>query len=200
MWHHQNWDLGISLGLFTDEISLPRAFLLYKQVDSSMTLWTCQIQEVEMTKRPLGRLQSLCRCCCSVAWSCMTLLPQGLQYSSLPVLHYLPELTQTHFHWVSGATQPPSPLLPSSPPAFNLFQQQGLFQWVNSSHEVPKGLSIYQIWASFSELKICKKSIPTFPVETCTFLSLNTDIGGWPWGRWILPHRGPKASNSIFYI
>ena len=36
---------------------------------------------------------------------------------------------------------PPShPLSSPSPPAFNLFQHQGLFQWVNSSHHVAKVL------------------------------------------------------------
>ena len=40
-----------------------------------------------------------------------------------PVLHYLPELAQTHAHWVSDAIQPSHPL--SSPsPAFNLSQYQ----------------------------------------------------------------------------
>ena len=32
----------------------------------------------------------------------------------------------------------PHPLSPPSPPAFNLSQHQGLFQWVSSSHQVPK--------------------------------------------------------------
>ena len=32
-----------------------------------------------------------------------------------PVLHYLPERVQIHVHWVSDATQPSNPLLPSSP-------------------------------------------------------------------------------------
>ena len=32
--------------------------------------------------------------------------------------------------------QPSHPLLSPSPPAFNLFQHQGLFQWVSSSHQV----------------------------------------------------------------
>ena len=44
------------------------------------------------------------------------------------VLHYLPELSQTHVHRVSDAIQPSHPLLPLSPPAFNLPQHQGLFQ------------------------------------------------------------------------
>ena len=45
-----------------------------------------------------------------------------------PVLHYLPELAQTHVHWVGDAIQPSHPLSPPSPPAFNLSQHQGLFQ------------------------------------------------------------------------
>ena len=53
-----------------------------------------------------------------------------------PVLHYLLELAQTHFHWVSDAIQPSHPLSPPSPPAFNLFQYQGLFQWVSYLHQV----------------------------------------------------------------
>ena len=48
----------------------------------------------------------------------------------LPVHHQFQEFTQTHVHWLSNAIQPPHPLLSPSPPAFNLSQQQGLFQWV----------------------------------------------------------------------
>ena len=46
------------------------------------------------------------------------------------VLHHLPELAQTHVHWVDDAIQPSHPLSPSSPPALSLSQHQGLFQWV----------------------------------------------------------------------
>ena len=59
----------------------------------------------------------------------------------LPVLHYLPECAQTHIRWVSDAIQPSHPLSPPSP-AFNLAQHQGLFQWVNSSHQVAKVLEL----------------------------------------------------------
>ena len=48
------------------------------------------------------------------------------------VLHYLPEFAQTHVHWAGDAIQPSHPLSPSSPPALNLSQHQGLFQWVSS--------------------------------------------------------------------
>ena len=55
-----------------------------------------------------------------------------------PVHHQLLELAHTHVHWVSDAIQPSHPLSAPSPPAFNLSQQQGLFQWVSSSHQVTK--------------------------------------------------------------
>ena len=57
-----------------------------------------------------------------------------------PVHHQLPELAQTHAHWVSDAIQPSYPLSSFSLPAFNLSQHQGLFKWVTSSHQVVKVL------------------------------------------------------------
>ena len=54
------------------------------------------------------------------------------------VLHYLPESVQTHTHWVYDAIQPSWPLSSPSSPALNLFQHQGLFKWVSSSHQVAK--------------------------------------------------------------
>ena len=57
-----------------------------------------------------------------------------------PVHHPLPELTQTHDHHVSDAIQPSHHLSSPSPPAFNLSQHQGLFQWVGSLHQVAKVL------------------------------------------------------------
>ena len=56
----------------------------------------------------------------------------------LPVHHQLPESTQTHVHLVGDAIQPSHPLSSPSPPAFNLSQHQGLFQWVTSSHQVAR--------------------------------------------------------------
>ena len=41
--------------------------------------------------------------------------------------------TQTHVHWLGDAIQPSHPLLSPSPPAFNLSQHQGLFQWVRTA-------------------------------------------------------------------
>ena len=65
----------------------------------------------------------------------------------LPVHHQLPELTQTHAHWVSDAIQPSHPLSPPSPPDPNPSQHQGVFQWVNLSHKVAKVLASASVLA-----------------------------------------------------
>ena len=86
----------------------------------------------------------------SVAQSCPTLCdPMNCSTPGLPVHHQLLELTQTHVHRVSDAIQPSNPLLSPSPPAPNPFQHQGLFQWVNSSHEVAKVLEFQPQHQSF---------------------------------------------------
>ena len=72
-----------------------------------------------------------------------------LSTPGFPVLHHLPELAQTHVHWVSDAIQPFHPLSSHSPPAFNLFQPKGLFQWVCSSREVAKVLEFQLQHQSF---------------------------------------------------
>ena len=81
-----------------------------------------------------------------VTQSCLTVCyPMNRSTPDLPVHHQLPESTQTHVHWVGDAIQPSHPLLSPSPPAPNPSQHQGLFQWVNSSHEVAKILE-FQPW------------------------------------------------------
>ena len=77
----------------------------------------------------------------SVTQLCPTLCdPMNHSIPGLPVHHQLPEFTQTHVHWISDAIQPSHPLSSPSPPAPNPSQHQGLFQWMNSSHEVAKVL------------------------------------------------------------
>ena len=68
-----------------------------------------------------------------------SLPPHGLQHARLP-WHQLLELTQIHVHWVSDTIQPSHPLSSPSPPAFSLSQHQGLFKWVNFSHQLAKVL------------------------------------------------------------
>ena len=45
----------------------------------------------------------------------------------LPVPHHLQEFAQVHVHCISDAIQPSHPLMPSSPPALNLFPASGTF-------------------------------------------------------------------------
>ena len=73
----------------------------------------------------------------SVTQSCLTLCdPMNHSTLGLPVHHQLLEATQTHVHWVGDAIQPSHLLSSPSPPALNLSQHQGLFQWISSSHQV----------------------------------------------------------------
>ena len=73
---------------------------------------------------------------------------------SLPVLHQLPEFTQTHVHWVGDAIQPSYLLLSPSPPTFNLSQDQGVFKWVSSSHQVAQVLKFQLQPQSFQWMNI----------------------------------------------
>ena len=75
--------------------------------------------------------------------------PMDSSMPGFPVLHHLLEFTQTHVHQVSDAIQPSHPLSSPSPPAFNLSQHQGLFQWVGSSHQMTKVLELQLQHQSF---------------------------------------------------
>ena len=75
----------------------------------------------------------------SCAQSCLTLWdPMDSSMPRFPVLHYLLEFAHIHNHWIGNAIQPFPPLSPSSPPALNLPQHQGLFQWAGSAHQIAK--------------------------------------------------------------
>ena len=80
----------------------------------------------------------------SVANSCPTLCdPMDCSMPGFLVHPQLPELAQTHGHWVGDAVQPFHPLSSTSPPAFKLSQHQGLSQWVDCSHQVAKVWELY---------------------------------------------------------
>ena len=102
----------------------------------------------------------------------------------LPVHHQLPEFTQTHVHLVSDAIQPSHPLSSPSPLAPNPSQHQGLFQWVNSSHEVAKVLK-------FSFSIIPSKEIPgliSFRMDWLDLLAVQGTL------KSLLQHHSSKAS------
>ena len=100
-----------------------------------------QVRNSQMEPRNLLLLFSL---------SVMSLCdPMDCSTPDFPVLHYLPELARIHVHWVNDAIQLSHLLSLPSPPALNLSQHQGLFQWVGSLYQVGKLLELQLQHQSF---------------------------------------------------
>ena len=139
----------------------------------------------------------------SGVWLCD---PMDCSTPGFPVHHQLPELAQTHVHRVGDAIQSSHPLLSPSPPAFNLSQHQGLFQWVSSSHQVAKILEfqlqhqsfqwifrtsskwIWNLW-SFSQIPCCL--FPLGAAQVGSAVSLPR-VNGVPLVLWLMA--------AIFYL
>ena len=62
----------------------------------------------------------------------------GCSMPGLPVSYCLLEFFQVHLHCISDAIQLSHPLMPSSPSALSLSQDQELFQWVDCSYQETK--------------------------------------------------------------
>ena len=103
------------------------------------TIWATRIGinvVIIFKKVPIGG-------CCSVTQSYLTLCdPMNCSMPGFPVLHHLPEYAQIHVHWVRGTIQPYHPLSSPPPPALHLYHLQGLFQWVDTLHQVAKVLEL----------------------------------------------------------
>ena len=111
----------------------------------------------------------------------------------LPVHHWLPELTQTHVHWVGDAIQSSHPLSSPSPPAFNLSQHQGLCEWISFLHQVAKVLEF-----SFSISPSNDYSgLISFRMDWLDLLAVQGTL------KSLLQHHSSKASilrHSAFFI
>ena len=128
----------------------------------------------------------------SVAQSCLTLCdPMDCSMPGLPVHHQLPEFTHTHVHWVSDAIQPSHPL--SSPsPALNLSQNQDLFKWISSLHQVAKILEFQLQHQSFQ----WTPELISFRMDWLDHLSVQGTL------KSLLQHHSSKASilqHSAFF-
>ena len=77
--------------------------------------------------------------------------PHGLQHTRLPCPSPSPRLCSDSCPLSRWCLQPSHPLSSSSPPAFNLSQHQGLFQWIDSSHQVAEVLKFQLQHQSFHE-------------------------------------------------
>ena len=91
---------------------------------------------IDMQKQPSVQFSS-------VAQLCPTLCdPMNCSTLGFPVHHQHLELAQTHVHQVGDTIQPSHPLSPPPPPAYNLSQNQSLFQWISSLHQMAKVLEL----------------------------------------------------------
>ena len=111
----------------------------------------------------------------------------------LPIHHQLPESTQTHVHWVCDAIQPSHPLLSPSPPALNLSQHQGLFQWVSSSYQMAKYWSFSLNISPSNE----HPGLISFRMDWLYLLAVQGTL------KSLLQHHNSKASilwHSVFFI
>ena len=106
--------------------------------------------------------------------SCPTLCnPMDFNRPGFPVHHQLLEPTEIHVHRVGDAIQPSYPLWSASPPAFNLSQLQGLFQWghirwpkywsfsfsISPSNEYSGLISFRIDWFDLLEVQVTLKSL-----------------------------------------
>ena len=125
----------------------------------------------------------------SVTQLCLTLCDSiDCSTPGLPVHHQLPELAQTHVHRVGDAIQPSHSLFSPSPPAFNLSQHQGLFQWVISSH--------HQLSFSISSSNECSGLI-SFSIDWFDLLSVQGTL------KSICQYHSSKAKilqHSVFFM
>ena len=130
----------------------------------------------------------------SEAQSCLNLCdPMNHSTPGLPVHHQLPESTQTHVHCVGDAIQPSHPLSSPSPPAFNLSQNQGLFKWVSSPHQVAQVLEFQLQHQSFQ----WTPRLISFRMDWLDLLAIQGTL------KSLLQHHSSKASilrSSAFFI
>ena len=116
----------------------------------------------------------------------------GCSTPGLPVHPQFLEFTQTHVHWVGDAIQPSHPLSSPFPPVFNLYQHQGLFQLVSSSHQVAKVLELQVLHQSLQ----WTLGLISFRMDWLDLLAVQGTL------KSLLQHHSSKASilwHSAFF-
>ena len=148
------WDLKPSATLETSPSALMEAQVLKMFVESLPATWIRRRRSTTETIHCFPQ-ENFCFVLSSVQLFSRVQLfcdPMDCGTSGFPVDHQHPELTQIHVHRVSDAIKPSHPLSSPSPPTFNLFQHQVLFQWVSSSHQVVKVLEFQLQHQSFQRI------------------------------------------------
>ena len=98
--------------------------------------------------------------------------------------HHLLEFAQVHVHCTSDAIQPFHTLMPSSTSALNIFQNQGLFQWVGCSHCVTKISELQLQHQSFQWVS----KVDFLKIDWLDFLAVQGTL------KSLLQHHSLKAS------
>ena len=129
----------------------------------------------------------------SVTQSCPTPCdPMECSIPDFPDHHQLLKLSQPHIHQVGDAIQLAHPLSSTFPPAFNLSQYQGLFQWVswyppkclpNGSHS-SQGRKLQHVAGSAPPTG--DHSTRRWATEATLGMSPKVTVTGNPWWKWKL--------------
>ena len=129
-----------------------------QQSDSVTRIYVSILFQILFPFIVLQNIEQSSLCYIVQSLSCVRLWPHGLQHARPPCPSSIPRTSQTHVHQVSDAIQPSHPLLSPSPPAFNLSQHRGLFQWVSSLHQVDAKyycLYVGPYWLSILNIVVC---------------------------------------------
>ena len=114
-----------------------------------------------------------------------SLRPHGLQHTRLPCPSSTAGACWDSCLSSRDAIQPSHPLLSPSPPAFNLSQHQGLFQWLISLHQVAKVLGFQLHHQSLSEYS----GLISFRTDWLELFVVQGNL------KSLLQHHSSKASN-----
>ena len=117
--------------------------------------------------------------------------PQGLHAACQPTLCFtVPEVCSGSCPLSQWCYLSCPQVLSSSPPAFNLFQHQGPFQWVSSSHQVAKELELQlQQWLSHEYSRLI-----SFGIDWFDLLAVQETL------KSLLQHHNLKASVLQFLV
>ena len=113
-------------------------------INHSCLSWLCKVLSTQLIFLTIEHWTLFYFGISSIQFSCSdisdSLRPHESQHTRPPCLSPTPGVHPNHVHWFGDATQTSHPLSSPSPPALNLSQHQGLFQWVSSSQQVAKVL------------------------------------------------------------
>ena len=121
------------------DITLPTKVWLVKAMVFWVVMYGCESWTIKKAECRIDAFELWC-------WSKLLRVPWTERRSNQSIL----KKSVLVVHQVGDTIQPSHPLSPLSPPAANPHpQHQGLFQWVNSSHEVAKVLELQLQHQSF---------------------------------------------------